>query len=76
MVKRSQARVLVDRFGVVFPDGAVFDCTEGARLFDQDAETRARMVALKNGGNAVRIKTELVPLDGTVPYATIDTEDP
>lgn len=54
--------VVPDRYGAVFPDGAWFDCTEGARLFDQDPETRARMVATKIGGHAVIIKTELVAL--------------
>ena len=52
-----------DRFGVVFPDGAVIDCTEAARLFEQDAEARARLVASKVGGMAVRIITELRVLD-------------
>ena len=51
-----------DRFGVVFPDGAWFDCTEGSRLFDQDPEARARMVAANVQGHAVRIVTKLVPL--------------
>jgi hypothetical protein len=51
-----------DRFGVVFPDGMLHDCTEGAWLFDQDAETRARMIAPKVGGHPVRIVTELVAL--------------
>ena len=52
-----------DRFGVVLPDGRVIDCTEGARLFEQDAEGRARLIASKVGGRAVRIVTELVALD-------------
>jgi hypothetical protein len=55
---------LPDRFGVVLPDGAVIDCTEGARLFEQDAEGRSRLIASKVGGQAVRIVTELVILDG------------
>jgi hypothetical protein len=52
-----------DRFGVVWPDGSVFDCTEGARLFDQDPEARARMIAPKIGGRVVRIKTTLVAVE-------------
>jgi len=54
---------LPDRFGVVFPDGAVMDVSEGARLFEQDAEQRARLIASKVEGRAVRIVTELVALD-------------
>lgn len=53
-----------DHFGVVFPDGAVIDCTEAARLFDQDPEGRARLIASNVGGRAVRIVTNLVILDG------------
>jgi hypothetical protein len=48
-----------DRFGAVFPDGAVYDATEGARLFDQDAEQRARAMAVTIGGRPVRIRTML-----------------
>jgi hypothetical protein len=48
-----------DRFGAVFPDGAVYDATEGARLFDQDAEQRARAMAVKIGGRPVRIRTTI-----------------
>ena len=54
---------LPDRYGVVLPDGTMFDCTEAARLFDQDPEQRARRVASRYGGQAVRIVTELVALD-------------
>jgi hypothetical protein len=43
----------------VFPDGAVYDATEGARLFDQDAEQRARAMAVTIGGRPVRIRTML-----------------
>jgi len=55
--------VIPVRFGVVFPDGAVFECTEAARLFDQDPETRARTVATKVGGQPVRMITRLEALD-------------
>jgi len=48
-----------DRFGAVFPDGAIYDATEGARLFDQDAEQRARAMAVTIGGRPVRIRTTL-----------------
>lgn len=55
-----------DRFGMVFPDGAWFDCTESARLLGQDEEGRARLLARKAGGRAVRIVTSLVDVDGGV----------
>jgi hypothetical protein len=51
--------IVSDRFGAVFPDGAVYDATEGARLFDQDAEQRARSVAVKIGGRPCRIRTTI-----------------
>jgi hypothetical protein len=46
-----------DAFGVVWPDGAVFDATQGARLFHQDPEQRARDMAAKVGGRPCRIRT-------------------
>lgn len=52
-----------DHFGVVWPDGAWYTCTEAARLFGQDEEARARLLAEKNGGRAVRIVTFLVDVD-------------
>ena len=48
-----------DRFGAVFPDGAVYDATEGSRMFDQDPEQRARAMAVKIGGRPVRIRTTI-----------------
>jgi hypothetical protein len=59
---------LPDRFGVVWPDGSVSDVTESARLFDQDPENRARLIASKIQGRPVRIVTELaslLPIDGS-----------
>jgi hypothetical protein len=53
-----------DRFGVLLPGGAVIDCTEGAWLFNQDAEQRARLIASKVSGRAVRIVTKLEYLKG------------
>ena len=53
---------LPDRFGIVFPDGEVLDVTEGARLFGHDGEQRARRIAAKYDGTAVRIVTTLVAL--------------
>jgi hypothetical protein len=52
-----------DQFGVIWPDGAWYSCAEAARLFGQDEEERARLIAGKNGGRAVRIVTRLVDLD-------------
>jgi hypothetical protein len=52
-----------DRFGFMFPDGAMFDVTDSARLFGQDPEARARTMAAKCGGRAVRIITKVVDLD-------------
>jgi hypothetical protein len=59
VAENEQCPVIPDRFGAVFPDGAVYDATEGARLFDQDAEQRARAMAVKIGGRPVRIRTTI-----------------
>jgi hypothetical protein len=52
-----------DQFGVIWPDGGWFSCAEAARLFGQDEEERARLIAGKVGGRPVRIVTQLVELD-------------
>lgn len=48
-----------DRYGAVFPDGALYEATDGARLFDQDPEQRARAMAVTIGGRPVRIRTTI-----------------
>lgn len=52
-----------DRYGFVFPDESWVDVTEGAWLFGQDAEERARKIAEKVGGYPIRIITRLERLE-------------